>query len=116
MIRSLICMALAFGGLLAGGNALAEDANISHAKVVLSDRQLNDPAQAGAVYAKLYRAAQKACQSEGEGPAWRLSDDRACETEAMKAAVGRLDRPQLTQFFAKLKAESTQVALTDNRR
>ena len=108
MIRlALVTMAacLAFGaqGAAAHG-ADGFDSNRTKVDVTIRTSELRDPARAEANYRRLYAAAQKACQSEGEGPKYRQADDRACEDEAMDAAVNTVDSAPLTSVYVRQKA------------
>ncbi len=98
-------VALAAGLMACAGAASANDTyngdtNQKEVKVTFTNAQLSDPAQAKPVYAELYKAAQKACDSDGIGPDWRRADDQLCESEAMAGALKDLHRPALSALYA----------------
>ena len=87
-------------GLLAAPAAFAQEPGTTKVDVTFTTRQLHDPAEAKVVYARLYKAVQYVCQTDGgEGPSWRIADDRACEDEAMKGALQQLNVPELTALY-----------------
>lgn len=88
-------------GLFAAPGAFAQEPGTTKVDVTFQNRQLHDPAEAKAVYARLYQVVQYVCQTEGgEGPSWRIADDRACEDEAMRGALQQLNIPELTALYA----------------
>ncbi len=99
MLRVALGFAL-LTGLLAAPAAFAQEPGTTKVDVTFPTRQLADPAEAKVVYARLYKAVQYVCQTEGgEGPSWRIVDDRACEDEAMKDALQQLNIPELTVLY-----------------
>lgn len=68
----------------------ADDLTPTRVAVTFKTADLNSPAKAQNVRARLYKAAQYVCESEGEGPKWREADDRACEAEAMQTVEQQL--------------------------
>jgi UrcA family protein len=114
MVRIALGIAL-LSGLFAASAALADsEPGTTKVDVTFETRQLEDPAQAKAVYARLYKAVQYVCQTDGgDGPLWRLADDRACENDAMKGALQQLHRPELTALYV---PGAPQLAAADTAR
>ena len=114
MSRLVLGPALSFalsGALLAAPAAFAQEPGTTRVDVTFKIRQLQDPAEAKAVYARLYKVVQYVCQTEGgEGPSWRIADDRACEDEAMQGALQQLNKPELTALYT---PGAPQMALAD---
>jgi UrcA family protein len=99
MLRFALGLAL-LSGLFAAPAAFAQEPGTTKVDVTFPTRQLADPAEAKAVYTRLYKVVQYVCQTEGgEGPSWRIADDRACEDEAMQGALQQLNRPELTALY-----------------
>ncbi|HTM82126.1 UrcA family protein [Asticcacaulis sp.] len=99
MLRSVLGFAL-LSGLFAAPAVFAQEPGVSKVDITFKTRQLQDPAQAKAVYARLYKVVQYVCQTDGgEGPTWRIADDRACEDEAMQGALQQLNRPELMALY-----------------
>jgi UrcA family protein len=99
MFRIAVTLAL-LSGLSAAPVAFGQDQGTTKVNITFPNRQLQDPAQAKAVYARLYKAVQYACQTEGgEGPSWRVAADRACEDSAMRGALQQLNRPELMALY-----------------
>jgi len=111
--KIMIAAALAGGAL--GGLALSasaaplDEATTGKVQVTFADRDLKDPARAGAVYDRLYTAAQEACDSKEPGPAWRAADDRLCEQQAMDEAVSELGSGEVSRRHREATA-APQVA------
>jgi UrcA family protein len=96
-MKPLLCALALAASAVALGTAWtshADDLTPTKTRVVFRNADLNDPAKAQTVRAQLYRAAQYVCESEGEGPKWRQTDDRACEAEAMQKAEQQLSASQ----------------------
>jgi UrcA family protein len=99
MLRLALGLAL-LSGLFAAPAAFAQEPGVTKVDITFKTRQLADPAEAKAVYARLYKVVQYVCQTDGgEGPAWRIADDRACEDEAMQGALQQLNRPELMALY-----------------
>ena len=99
MLRLALGFAL-LSGLFAVPVAFAQEPGVTKVDITFKTRQLADPAEAKAVYARLYKVVQYVCQTDGgEGPSWRIVDDRACEDEAMQGALQQLNRPELTALY-----------------
>ena len=113
MSRLVLGPALSFA-LLAAPAAFAQEPGTTRVDVTFKIRQLQDPAEAKAVYARLYKVVQYVCQTEGgEGPSWRIADDRACEDEAMRGALQQLNVPEVTALYM---PDAPQVALRGEKR
>ena len=113
MLRFALGLAL-LSGLFAAPGAFAQEPGITKVDVTFQTRQLQDPAEAKAVYARLYKAVQYVCQTDGgEGPSWRIADDRACEDEAMHGALQQLNMPELTALYT---PGAPQMAFADETR
>jgi UrcA family protein len=99
----MLRLALGFAflaGLFSAPAAFAQEPGTTKVDVTFPTRQLHDPAEAKAVYARLYKVVQYVCQTDGgEGPAWRIADDRACEDDAMQGALKQLNVPQLSALY-----------------
>lgn len=99
MLRIALGLAL-LTGLSAAPVAFAQEPGTTKVDVTFPTRQLTDPAETKAVYARLYKAVQYVCQTDGgEGPSWRIADDRACEDEAMKGALQQLNIPEVMALY-----------------
>jgi len=99
MFRIAVTLAL-LSGLSAAPVAFAQESGTTKVDITFQTRQLQDPAEAKAVYARLYKAVQYVCQTEGgEGPSWRIADDRACEDDAMHGALRQLNIPALMALY-----------------
>lgn len=99
MLRMALMLAVS-PALSAAPAAFAQAPGVTKVGVSFPTRQLQDPAEAKAVYARLYKVVQYVCQTGGgEGPSWRIADDRACEDEAMQDALQQLNRPELTALY-----------------
>ncbi len=99
MLRIALSFAL-LSGLFAAPAAFAQEPGITKVNVTFETRQLQNPVEAKAVYARLYKVVQYVCQTDGgEGPAWRIADDRACEDDAMRDALQQLNMPELKAFY-----------------
>ncbi|MCR6659858.1 MAG: UrcA family protein [Asticcacaulis sp.] len=110
MFRIALTLAL-LSGLTAAPVAFAQEPGTTKVDVTFPTRQLDDPAETKAVYARLYKVVQYVCQTEGgEGPSWRIADDRACEDEAMQGALQQLNKPELTALYT---PGAPQMALAD---
>lgn len=113
MLRLALGFAL-LSGLFAAPAAFAQEAGVTKVDITFKIRQLTDPAEAKAVYARLYKAVQYVCQTDGgEGPTWRIADDRACEAEAMQGALQQLNRPELTAHYT---SGAPEMAYADGAR
>jgi UrcA family protein len=103
MLRSILGLALLPGLFMAPAafaHELGWEPGTTKVDVMFETRQLQDPAEAKAVYARLYKAVQYVCQTDGgEGPSWRIADDRACEDEAMQGALRQINMQELTAFY-----------------
>jgi UrcA family protein len=99
MLRIALALAVS-SALFAAPAAFAQEPGVSRVDVTFKTRQLQDPAEAKAVYARLYKVVQYVCQTDdGEGPSWRIADDRACEDDAMHGALQQLNRPELMALY-----------------
>ncbi|MFT4077032.1 MAG: UrcA family protein [Asticcacaulis sp.] len=99
MSRMILGLVLV-SGLAAAPAAFAQDQGTQKVDVTFPTRQLRDPAEAKAVYARLYKAVQYVCQTDGgEGPLWRRADDQACEDEAMKGVLAQINQPQIQALY-----------------
>jgi UrcA family protein len=83
-------LAVSAGALGTAFACNADDLTPTRVAVTFKTADLSNPAKAQNVRARLYKAAQYVCESEGEGPKWREADDRACEAEAMQKAEQQL--------------------------
>ena len=113
----MLRMALGFAlltGIFTAPAAFAQDQGTTKLDVTFTTKQLQDPAEAKAVYARLYKAVQYVCQTDGgEGPSWRIADDRACEDGAMREALQQLNITELTALYV---PGAPQMAFADEAR
>ena len=113
MLRLALGFAL-LSGLFAAPAAFAQEPGTTKVDITFKARQLADPAEVKAVYARLYKVVQYVCQTDGgEGPSWRIADDRACEDEAMHGALQQLNMPGLTALYT---PGAPQMAFADEAR
>jgi UrcA family protein len=99
MLRIVLTLAVS-SALFAAPAGFAQEPGVTRVDVTFKTRQLQDPAEAKAVYARLYKVVQYVCQTEGgEGPSWRIADDRACEDDAMRGALQQLNMPELKALY-----------------
>lgn len=103
----ILALALTAGAALAAFTCLAQDTTPTQVNITFSNADLADPTKAADIHDKLLKAAQFVCESEGEGPAWRQADDRACETDAVQTAERHLKALQIAaNDRAKMQADS----------
>lgn len=95
MLRYLFCVLLAPVAVSVPAHA-ADTAPAEQVSVTLRTADLDDPARAGEIYARLDAAAHRACDAS---PAYDVSvraANAACRDDALDEAVRHLDRPALT--------------------
>ncbi|ESQ94444.1 UrcA family protein [Asticcacaulis benevestitus] len=115
MLRAVFMTGLMAGAIFAAQTASAQD-NVSRVDVTFETRDLRDPARAEVVYAQINKAAKKACWSEGEGPGFRIIDDRACEEQAVDEAVADLHSAEMNRVHAARTDRSPpQMAMNEHK-
>ena len=115
MLRAVFMTGLMAGAIFAAQTASAQD-NVSRVDVTFEARDLRDPARAEAVYGQIEKAARKACWSEGEGPAWRIADDRVCEQQAVDEAVADLHSAEMNRLHvARTDRSAAQMAMAERK-
>jgi UrcA family protein len=117
MLRIALGVALV-SGLVAAPVAFAQGREVepgaTRIDITFQTWQLEDPTEVKAVYARLYKAVQYVCQTDGgDGPLWRVADDRACEDDAMRGALQQLKRPELNALYV---PGAPQLAVIDTGR
>ena len=104
MYRSIICAALLSATTLTSGSVHAQ--TVESAQRVVSARGVNfeDARQVRFFYAKLTTAAHDVCASEVYDPLTQMAD-KACQDEAVNAAVSQVDKPLLNSVSKRPRVE-----------
>jgi UrcA family protein len=115
MLRAVFMTGLIAGAVFAAQTASAQD-NVSHVSVTFETRDMREPGRAEAIYARIERAAKTACWIDGEGPAFRLADDRACQKQAVDEAVADLHSDEINRLHAAhTGSTSPQMAMAERK-
>jgi UrcA family protein len=95
--------AIAVAGL--SQQALAQDAKAAPSRVVsIANVNFDSEAQVGALYNKIWRIADRLCDSNSTDPRM-VQADRACTQSAIADAVRAADKPMLTAMYNNATSE-----------
>ena len=113
MLRYLFCVLLM---PVAASPALAQNLPVEEVSLTVRNTDLDDPAQAREIYARLEDAAHKACDAAPRHDVAVEAANAACRKDALAAAVRHLDRPALTAVLADARRADAQAETLKARR
>ena len=78
--------------------------------VKFADLDLNREAGIARLYVRIKGAARRVCDQQAIDQPWATESYPVCVRRAMSSAVARIDRPMLSEYFAKLDGKAATTA------